>query len=38
MQPMLVQVPPRAGFPSAVFQSSMQAVFNPSCAARIAAT
>src|SRR6267142_4772428 len=38
MQPMLVQVPPSAGLPSGVFQSSMQAVARPSCAARIAAT
>src|SRR3981081_4199384 len=37
MQPTLVQVPPGAGLPSAVFQSSTQAVLNPSCAARIAA-
>src|SRR5262245_4014258 len=33
---MLVQVPPSAGLPSAVFHSSMQAVLRPSCAARIA--
>jgi len=31
---MLVQVPPSAGLPSGVFQSSMQTVFSPSCAAR----
>ena len=37
MQPTLVQVPPRAGFPSAPRHSSMQAVLRPSCAARIAA-
>src|ERR1700686_5519945 len=37
MQPTLVQVPPGAGLPSAVFQSSTHAVLPPSCAARIAA-
>ena len=37
MQPTLVQVPPSAGLPSAPFHSSMQAVFRPSWAARIAA-
>ncbi len=37
MQPTFVQVPPGAGPPCAFFQSSMQAVANPSCAARIAA-
>ena len=37
MQPTLVQVPPSAGPPLAFFQSSMQATFIPSCAARMAA-
>jgi hypothetical protein len=37
MQPTLVQVPPGAGLPSLFFHSSMQAVLNPSCAARMAA-
>ncbi len=37
MQPTLVQVPPGAGLPSAVVQSSMQAVLKPSWAARMAA-
>src|SRR2546427_2558857 len=38
MQPTLVHAPPSAGLPSAPRHSSTQAVFSPSCAARIAAT
>ena len=37
MQPTFVHVPPGAGLPPARDQSSMHAVFSPSCAARIAA-
>ncbi len=37
MQPTLVQVPPGAGPPLSFFHSSIQAVFMPSWAARMAA-
>jgi hypothetical protein len=38
MQPTFKQVPPSAGLPSLPMKASTQAVFRPSCAARIAAT
>src|SRR5580765_5794237 len=37
MQPTLRHVPPRASSPAEFFHPSMQAVLNPSCAARTAA-
>ena len=37
MQPTLRHVPPRASSPFALRHPSMHAVFNPSCAARMAA-